>query len=83
MPHLETCGLISDFPAFPARFTLSDFLSCMHLFCCLACFLTTNKINYSYADDTQLYISMSPDGFEPFQTLNKCIENANQYLDVL
>ena len=41
----------------------------------LAQIIKNNKINYhSYADDTQIYITMSPGDRGPVQALGKCIE---------
>uniref|UniRef100_A0A3P9D2F8 Reverse transcriptase domain-containing protein n=1 Tax=Maylandia zebra TaxID=106582 RepID=A0A3P9D2F8_9CICH len=47
----------------------------------LAQIINNNKINYhSYADDTQIYITMSPGDRGPVQALGKCIEEINDWL---
>uniref|UniRef100_A0A669DF59 Reverse transcriptase domain-containing protein n=1 Tax=Oreochromis niloticus TaxID=8128 RepID=A0A669DF59_ORENI len=47
----------------------------------LAQIIKNNKINYhSYADDTQIYITMSPGDRGPVQALGKCIEEINDWL---
>ena len=44
----------------------------------LAQIMENNKICYhSYADDTQIYITVSPGDYGPVQTLSKCIEEIN------
>ena len=43
--------------------------------------MKNNKISYhSYADDTQIYVTISPGDYSPIQTLSKCIEQINDWL---
>lgn len=47
----------------------------------LGCVIRKHKIDFhSYADDTQLYISISPDDFSPIDTLVKCISDINVWM---
>ena len=49
----------------------------------LAQIIKNNKINYhSYADDTQIYITMSPGDRGPVQALGKCIEEINKVIKI-
>ena len=43
--------------------------------------ITNNSISYhSYADDTQIYISLSPDDYTPLEGLYHCIEQINDWM---
>uniref|UniRef100_A0AAQ5X7A8 Reverse transcriptase domain-containing protein n=1 Tax=Amphiprion ocellaris TaxID=80972 RepID=A0AAQ5X7A8_AMPOC len=47
----------------------------------LAQTIENNNVSYhSYADDTQIYITMSPGDHGPIQVLGKCIEQINEWL---
>uniref|UniRef100_A0A3B1J4V1 Reverse transcriptase domain-containing protein n=1 Tax=Astyanax mexicanus TaxID=7994 RepID=A0A3B1J4V1_ASTMX len=43
--------------------------------------LQNNNINYhSYADDTQIYLSLSPDDFSPIDSLCQCLDHINNWM---
>ena len=43
--------------------------------------IKNNSINYhSYADDTQLYLSMSPNDYAPLKSLYHCIDQINNWM---
>ncbi|MGG8473441.1 reverse transcriptase domain-containing protein, partial [Rahnella sp. PAMC25617] len=47
----------------------------------LAQIMKNNKISYhSYADDTQIYTTISPGDYAPIQTLSKCIQQMNDWM---
>ena len=47
----------------------------------LAQIMKNNDLSYhSYADDTQMYITISPGEYSPITTLSKCIEHVNDWM---
>ncbi len=47
----------------------------------LAQIMKNNKICYhNYADDTQIYITISPGDYDPIQVLSNCIEQVNDWM---
>ncbi len=38
------------------------------------------KTNYSYADDTQVYITISTGDYSPIHALSKCIKQINNWM---